>query len=100
MHPKSGSFARYRPRSLTLIVLIVLAAPIVFANLSSDEWMGDMSGLLPYPAYGWPLVWCWRNSYFGGMGVAMLDWDCSAARLAGNLAMWLVMLAAAGGACE
>ncbi|HVC96407.1 MAG TPA: hypothetical protein VND64_22165 [Pirellulales bacterium] len=95
-----GRDLSFRPRLVTLVVLMVVAAPTVLANLSSDELTGNMWGLLPYPAYGWPLVWCWRNSYFGWPGVAMLDWDCSGARLAANLTTWLVMLAAAGGACE
>lgn len=51
-------------------------------------------------SYGWPFLW--RQFIFvltpgpsGGIG-----WQHSAGRLAANIAIWLVILSAAGGACE
>ncbi len=94
----------YRPRLATLIVLMVVAAPIVLANLSEDLseelTLGMMGGEFRNPLYGWPLIWRWRNCVVGYGSMTLLDWNFSPAGLAGNLATWLVMLAAAGVACE
>lgn len=111
----------YRPRVLTFIVLVVVAATIVLANLSEDvrarsvpftgdsltKLKFDVSGPVDHRltfgtwniSYGWPLLW---RQYvvaigYGGQGVAELS---SKSRLAGNVAMWLVMLAAPAAACE
>ena len=111
----------YRPRVLTFIVLVVVAVTIVLANLSEDvrarsvPFTGDsltnlkfdVSGPVDHRltfgtwniSYGWPLLW---RQYvvaigYGGQVVAELS---SKSRLAGNVAMWLVMLAAPAAACE
>ncbi|HVC98297.1 MAG TPA: hypothetical protein VND64_31800, partial [Pirellulales bacterium] len=88
---------RFCPRVVTLIVLIVVAVPIVLANLSQD---GAIMMFGPDPTFGWPLIWRWRNVQHWYGAPTVLDENYSAARLAGNMAMWLVMLAFAGGACE
>jgi hypothetical protein len=50
-------------------------------------------------SYGWPLLW--RQYVFeGGYGVFVHGWRYSASRLAGNLAIWLVILAASAAICE
>jgi len=103
MRPKAGAFSRYRPRILTLIVLIVVAAPTVLANLSSEIVPANESppkGYMYKGTYGWPLIWHWHNLFFSPGPGGIVSWDYSASRLAGNLAMWLAMLAAVGGACE
>ena len=58
MRLRLGTFSRYRPRVLTLVVLVVVAALIVLANLTYDQarfrcHQGDFS----HKSYGWPLVW-------------------------------------------
>ena len=102
----------YRPRVLTIIVLIVFAAPVVVANLSHDERPPIENGKgwpPPNPAYGWPLIWYWCEftpsspPRTGGwvdtqMHTELVEW--SGPRLAGNAAMWLILLVAAGGVCE
>ncbi|HVC94884.1 MAG TPA: hypothetical protein VND64_14405 [Pirellulales bacterium] len=88
-----------RLRIVTLIVLLVVAAPIVLANLSQDE--GSLSFWSPRnPSYGWPLIWRWHNQKKWYGALTELDWNYSATRLTCNLAMWIVFLAAAGVACE
>jgi hypothetical protein len=92
---------RFRPRLVTLIVLIAVAAPIVLANLSEGEWPRGWSlGVSRFFLYGWPLIWRWRNCSVGYGSMVVLDWNFSAARLAVNLTTWLVMLTAVGIACE
>ena len=91
MRPKSGAFSRYRPRVLTLIVLIAVAAPAVLANLSP----GDVNATgysIPDVEYGWPLSWYWRNLTVKPPG-RRPDWHVlrySWPRLAGNLAIGFV----------
>ncbi|HET6879385.1 MAG TPA: hypothetical protein VFI31_04495 [Pirellulales bacterium] len=86
---------RWRLRLTTVIVLMIVAASIVLANLSFD---------LQQPPFrassGWPLIWYW-HAYLGVMGTPLFHgWDYSAARLAGNLAIWLLILTVAGLMCE
>lgn len=111
----------YCPRMLTLVVVAVVAAAIVVANLSEDvrmrpgAWMArsrgelkfDVSGPLGGPqwlgvcnvSYGWPLLW---RQYVVTTGVSsgVLADLSSRGRLAGNVAMWLMMLGAPAVACE
>lgn len=83
----------HRPRILTLVVLTLVAAPVVLANLSGDG--------IRTPSYGWPLVWRWRDGVPTGYGAVMqLDQNYSPLRLTGNLGMWLVMLGTTGIGCE
>lgn len=95
MRPKFGSFSRYRPRALTVVVLAIVAAMLVLANLTYDVGGPIMDSA--YVEYGWPLIW--RRYDVGLAGGSALD-RLSAARLTANLSMWLVMLAAPGIACE
>ena len=103
MRPKAGAFSRFRPRVLTLIVLFVVAAPTVLANFTPSDatWV---VGYTPQPDfdYGWPFIWYWRNyvTKVGGSGLETQVVRYSWPRLAGNLAIWLVMLAAVGTSCE
>jgi Leucine-rich repeat (LRR) protein len=106
-----AAIARYRPRALTLLVLLAVAALIALANLSFDLANGPDGGDLRYGgprnmSYGWP--WIWRRYTFmhnhsgdGLNGGALLHaCDSTVSGLAGNVAMWLATLAAVGGACE
>lgn len=100
MRLEFGAVSRCRPRILTVGVLIAVAAPIALANLSS----GDMvtSGLtMDDVEYGWPVTWYWRNLIV--KSPAPPDWRVlrySWPRLAGNLAIWAVVLATSGAVCE
>ena len=101
MRPKSGAFSRYRPRVLTLIVLIVVAAPTVLANFSPSN-VASTGYSIKDAEYGWPLTWYWRN-YALRAGDTRAKWSVvryNWSRLAGNLAIWSVMLAAVGASCE
>jgi hypothetical protein len=76
----------WRPQVTTLFVVMIVSAPTVLANLSCDalpEQSGDAS-------YGWPLIW-YRRIVWGYF--PQMDWDFSAAALAGNLVIWLLLLA-------
>jgi hypothetical protein len=121
------SLWHYRPRVLTLVVLLLIAALLVLANLSDDlrqrrtpvvrvngsqtflprnlgEWPFDVGepksvGGAWNMSYGWPLLW---NQYvtLQGYGVIVVGWRYSAARLAGNIGIWLVMLVLPAAICE
>jgi len=71
---------------LTLIVLIVVAAPTVLANLSS-EVVRDSSPYIFKGTYGWPEIWHWHNLFLSPGPCGIVSWDYSASRLAGNLAI-------------
>ena len=102
----------YRPRLLTLIVLLVVTAPIVVANLSHDPRPPIENGKgwpPPNPSYGWPLIWYWcafkpsSPARIGGgvhyeMHTEVVEW--SGPRLAGNVAIWLVIAGVVGYACQ
>jgi len=101
MRPKSGEFSRCRPRVWTLIVLLVVAAPVVVANLSRDE-VPPQAPPAPNLSFGWPLIWyeCeFTRASTGAADPSRMDPDLvqwSRPRLAGNVAMWCVMLAVEG----
>ncbi|HET6879091.1 MAG TPA: hypothetical protein VFI31_02985, partial [Pirellulales bacterium] len=99
----------YRPRFWTLIVLMIVAAPIVVANLSHEERPPvDQAWPPPNAAYGWPLVWYWceftPNPSMPGLAVAdrmsthLVEW--SLAGLAVNVAAWFIIAAVAAATCE
>lgn len=94
------AFSRYRPRLLTLILLVVIAAPIVLANLSAERSLreADYFGF-GHTSYGWPLIW---RRFVVCMPSRPLTVDSylSYSRLATNAAMWLLMLSVPTGACE
>lgn len=108
MRSVSAAFARYRPRLLTLMLLLVIGAPLVLANLSPDYRrlsFGEVNsqrsgrhGQFGDEFYGWPLTW---HRYVIAMSSpAIVGSYFSAGRLAANAALWLVMLAAPAGVCE
>lgn len=103
--PMLAAFSRYRPRVLTLVVFFVVAAVLVLANLST-EISGVEDRNLPLSPYlvklsgGWPLTWH-RYIILSSPGPAgTIGWQYSARRLAANLAISLVMVAAPVSACE
>lgn len=88
MGRKLQAFSRYRPRFLTLLVVVVTTMLLVMSNLSYSI---DDRG---FWTYGWPLVW-WR------MIVAIsAAHQVHRLRLAMDVAIWLLILVAAGGVCE
>jgi len=99
MGPKAGALSRYRPRVLTLIVLIIVGTAIALANLSLESATIDflkktylVIDRAEHP-FGWPLTWYWR---IGGNAPGAPQWPVSrlsAPCLIGNVAMWLAMLA-------
>lgn len=88
-----------RPRLITLILSIVIAALIVLANFSVDISDGADAGIL-YLSYGWPLVWRRYVLLNDTVAWQIFDWQWSTARLAGDTAVWLMLLAVPGLACE
>ena len=106
MRLRFQAFSRYRPRVLTLVVLFLIAAPITLANFTSEivpaeaaihgrETTGTHQG-----QYGWPLIWHWHNLLLSPGPCGIFNWEYSPARLAGNAALWLLMLAVPVGGCE
>lgn len=103
-----AAISRFRPRILTLIVFLVVAAMLVLANLSFDETsVGSERGwpsTIRYRSYGWPIIWHRLVLHFfpRGMGgyYSIVGWYYSAPRLAANLLLWLMLLTVSSGACE
>ena len=115
-----AAFSRYRPRVLTLVVLMAISGLLVLANsigvstarsISSQTYPPAASELQfevgkPAPSgssflnlsYGWPIVW--RQYVIFAWMPAVLGENYSAARLAANLVIWLLLLAAPAVACE
>jgi hypothetical protein len=122
-----AAISRYRPRVLTVLLLAAVAAMIVLANSSEDirprnvdqakfrypppqselrfdlhEPIADTSTSYFYllnVSYGWPLVW--RQYGVGvAVGIAVGGPAYSPGRLAGDVAIWIVLLAIPAGACE
>jgi hypothetical protein len=79
---------------LTVVALAIILALLVLSNLSFDK---GSNGNFDHKSYGWPLVWHRFVSFDYG---PTIGWYWSASRLAGNVAAWLVMLAATTGGCE
>ncbi|HUY92093.1 MAG TPA: hypothetical protein VMV10_25350 [Pirellulales bacterium] len=119
-----AAFSRYRPRVLTLVVLAATGALLVLANLS-EECRPRKVIRAPPPAYinldfdlreprrswittpfhwnmsyGWPLLWRQYIVALSPYGTGVAGSNYNAGRLAGNAAIWLVMLAAPAGVCE
>lgn len=93
-----GSAARSRQRVLTTLALMLVAAIIVLANLSTDD--APLGLWVTRPSYGWPLIWRWRDVQPWYGATTELDENYSPFRLMLNLAIWLVILGATGAACE
>ena len=112
MRLRLGTFSRYRPRALTLVVLAVVATLFVLANLSFEVrgYRGERVDLrsawpsLEEPrtlSHGWPLVWHRYDVGFSwGSYYCIVGWRWNASYLAADLALWLAMLAAPAGICE
>lgn len=125
MHALFSRNARFCPRRATLVVLFLIAALLALANLSEEsrtralaavpldpadfcfdvreredwaEW-ATADGVAMNLSYGWPLLW---NQYIvaSGFGQPVIGWRFSAARVAGDVAMWLAMLAVPASLCE
>ncbi len=119
-----AAFSRCCPRVLTIVVLAAIAALLVLANLSEDFSPRSVAPGAP-PAkigldfdprvavgnwqtgaiywnlsYGWPLIWRQYVFAAGLTGGVVLGENYSAGRLAGNVAIWLVLFIAPTGACE
>ena len=92
----------WRPRAATVIALLIVAALTVLANLSCDNSPGPRSRELPgsweFFDYGWPLIWR-RRMDWENFGFSCREWDFSAAALAGNVAIWLLLLVVTAVAC-
>jgi hypothetical protein len=86
----------WRPRVSTLVILLAAAAPTVLANMTFDvssqapQLYLEEPGATAKASFGWPLVWHW---YLVAPLEDIYGWDFSAARLAGNMALWLGTLA-------
>lgn len=107
--PKLAALWRYRPRALTLALLLVIATLIALANLCSEvRGSPDRSDLTG--AAGWPLLWQWHHfpppafppslTPSCALPKGKVVWDFSGARLAGNLSIWILLLAASAAASE
>lgn len=126
MRLRLGGFARYRPRVLTVILLAAIVAAIWLADSIEDYRLRKYhSTARPPPqselqfnveeaseanfrgisdqnlSFGWPFLW---RQYVVELTMAtgpfIVAQSYSPVRLAGNLAIWLVLLAAPAGACE
>lgn len=121
-----AAVSRYRPRALTLVLLAAIVAAIWLANSIADYRLrkyrstarppppselqfnveeaseADFRGIADQNlSYGWPLLWRqYVVEWTMGTGPYIIAQNYSPARLAGDLAIWLVMLAAPAGACE
>lgn len=101
--PMFAAVSRYRPRFLTLAVFLVVAAVLVLANLNTE--ISDVEGdshlrSLRKLSGGWPLTWHRCYIILAEMGSGRTGWQYSRVRLAGNLAICLVLLAAPVAGCE
>lgn len=118
------TFSRYRPRFVTLLLLIVIAALLVLANLSDeigprhqeasqspadlrfdarqrdDRYRGSENAPLFNVSYGWPLLWRQYVIELGWTGAKVHGDYYGKSRLLGNLMMWLAILAAPTAICE
>lgn len=96
MRLRLGAFSRYRPRVLTVVVLLVIATLIALANLCS-EVEPYYTEFVDRGTAGWPLIWHWHHFSVFPRGIT---WEYDGKRLAGNIAIWFVVAAASAAACE
>ena len=96
MRLKLRAISRYRPRMLTVAVLLFCMALIVLGNLCSV--MLPVASFHDAVASGWPLRWHWLPFVLFYENVPQPHY--SAGRLSGNIAIWLVMLIGPAGTCE
>jgi hypothetical protein len=106
MRLRLGAFARYRPRVLTVVVLLTVAATLVLSNLSFDEQPFEIRYWATFvhachKSYGWPLIWHRFIIYDDVASTSStVGWYYSPTRLLANVALWLVILIAPAAACE
>lgn len=95
--PKLAALRRYRPRVLTLALLLVIATLIALANLVSEvgPYLGADRGQA-----GWPLIWHWHHFLVYPRPNGAVTWEYDSKRLAGNIAVWFVVASASAAACE
>lgn len=86
---------RWRPRTATVLALLLATAIIVLANLSSDTGFGQSQS----HSCGWPLIWYWQ-SYTGIWMQEFSEWHFSAVALAGNIVIWAALLAVIAMTCD
>lgn len=94
MRLRLGAFAGYRPRVLTLVVFVAIAALIFLANFVGGAANSEKV------AYGWPLIWHWHTILVAPSVVGVGRWEYDRVTLCTNATLWLLILAAGGGACE
>ena len=124
MRLKLGAFSRYRPRALTLVLLAAIVAAVWLANLTADYRTRKMDDEDPPPRPNCRLsveepseadqrgvgtrTCPMAGRCFGASMSSSSPWARARSswrrnyspRLAGNLGIWLVMLAAPASACE
>ncbi|HEX5445649.1 MAG TPA: hypothetical protein VFW87_17610 [Pirellulales bacterium] len=118
------TISRYRPRLLTVMLLIVIAALLVLSNLSDEirprhqekskspaelgfqsreadgPYQGGIGGMLLNVSYGWPLLWR-QYVIVHGYGLMNVIGEChSRSRLLVTFCMRLVLLIVPAAACE
>ena len=98
MRPRLRAFSRYRPRVLTLVVLLATATLIMLANLSFEVEYGK-TGVIGRQSYGWPFVWH-RYVTAGLWERQTVGWYYTPTGLAADAAIWLLILAGMGAPCE
>ncbi len=106
-----GSFRR--PRLVTVAVTLLVAAPMVLANLVEADHLVATRRDLPNPAapqldtwmirgnhemlaneYGWPWPWIWIDSAAPGPSFSPLSRRLHLPALAGNIAVWMAIILA------
>lgn len=95
MGRKLQTFSRYRPRFLTLLVLLLTATLLVLSNLTYVLTNVSSQGGW-HQNYGWPVVW-YRLILVPWLGGGF---QIHRVRLAVDAAVWLLILGVAGGVCE
>jgi hypothetical protein len=94
---------RYRPlllghpRAATVLVLAITSGLILLANLSMDA--SPERGSAREYSYGWPIIWCRLFEYTTMTGSGRV-WDYSAARLASDMTLCLMILVVTGAICQ
>lgn len=83
---KHQSRLSWQRRLTTLLIALFIVAPTVLANMTFEERYFPPSAEFGMASYGWPFVWHW---YWVAPDDDLYGWDFNAARLAGNIVVWL-----------
>jgi hypothetical protein len=89
---------RWRPQATTLLLLTLVVALTVLANLSTENRSPMEAEPSQRYCYGWPLIWYWQDHvmiWWQGL----YEWNFSAAAAASNAVIWLAMLAVIAQVC-